>query len=124
MQNWREQKRQARRVVHETMLVEALYYITPGAEPSPVHVRIHTKFDAIGDDRSMGWAEIQSTKPRLIFMRSERTPDRGCVVYVQPGEAYQIDNVLPPDDITITAEVTSMTKRQLEKAGLPTGETP
>lgn len=121
--SWRDQKREARRTVHRTMQIDAMYY--GDGSPVPVRVRLHTKFDAIGDDRSMGWAEMQVTRPRVLFLVEDGIqPERGHVVYVQPGEAYQIDNTLPPDDITITAEVTRMTARQLQQAGLPESAVP
>lgn len=118
--SWRDQKREARRVVHETMQIQAMYHGDAGVV-TPVNVRLHTKFDAIGDDRSMGWAEMQVARPRIIFMIEDGVrPKRNGIVFVQAGEAYSIDNVLPPDDITLTAEVTRMSTAQLIKAGLPT----
>lgn len=117
--SWRDQKREARRIVHDTMRIPAVYH---GEEATPVNVRLHTKFAAIGDDRSMGWAEIQVTRPRVVFMLEDGvTPSRGGVVFIRPGEAYFVENVLPPDDITVTAEVTRMTTEQLRKNGFPTG---
>lgn len=122
--NWRDQKRSAREVVHDHMAVPCSYYATKGGTAISIRARLHLKFDALGDDRSMGWAEIQAQKPKLVFKRSEITPARGAVVYFQPGEAYRIDNLLPPDDQYVTAEVTLLTTRQLESEGLPTGEAP
>jgi len=115
--------------VHDTMALDDVrYFPEVGATPVPVRVRLHTKFNAIGDDRSMGWAEIEAIKPRIIFRIDEPgsvQPERGAIVLVQPGEAYEIDNTLPADDITVTAEVTRMTARQYEQAGLPAiGGTP
>jgi len=131
MSDWREQKREARRIVHDVMHIPAKYYTSPGASPADVRVRLHTKFTLIGDDRSMGWAEMQAVKPRLIFMRPELDEagielTRNAIVYLQPGEAYAIDNTLPPDDITVTAEVTLLSKKQYQDAGLPPvpGSTP
>ena len=128
MAGWREQKREARRIVHDTMaLDDSLYYSEAGATPVPVRVRLHTKFDAIGDDRSMGWAEIEAIRPRVIFLVDSPDsvkPERGGIVFVQMGEAYEIDNTLPSDDITITAEVTRMTARQYKQAALPDDSDP
>ena len=106
------------------MAVPCDYYATKGATAVPVRARLHLKFDALGDDRSMGWAEIQAMKPKLVFRTAELDPTRGAVVYFQPGEAYRIDNTLPPDDQYTIAEVTALTVRQLENEGLPTGEAP
>lgn len=124
MQPWRDQKRTARRVVHDTMAIPALHYATAGAVAVAIRVRLQTKFAQIGDDRSMGWAEREAVKPRLIFMLSEMTSagivlNRNQIVYFEPGEAYNIDNLLPPDDITVTAEVTRLSRKQYQDAGLP-----
>jgi hypothetical protein len=130
MTAWREQKRQARRVVHNTMALDVLHYTEAGAMPTPVRARLHTKFGQIGDDRSMGWAEMEAVKPRLIFMISDLAAmsvqiERNNIIYVDIGEAYNIDNTLPPDDITITAEVTRLSRKQYQDAGLPVaGATP
>lgn len=124
MQGWREQKRQARAVVHDTMAFDALLYPqTPGSQPVPVRVRLHTKFSQIGDDRSQGWAEREAVKPRIIFMASELAEQgvslaRGHVVWLQQDEAYFVDNTLPADDITITAEVTRLSRKQYQDADL------
>ena len=119
MGSWRDQKREARRILHKTMEIESLYYVD-GLEPINLPIRLHVKFDAIGDDRSMGWAEMQVERPRIVFLSDYGvSPKNGAVVYIQPGEAYQIDSVLPNHDITVTAEVTRMTKRQMERHNPP-----
>ena len=124
MADWRDQKREARRVVHDTMGLDVWHYTAVGATPTPIRVRLHTKFTQIGDDRSMGWAEIEAVKPRLVFMLSEIaamgvTINRGDTIYFQPGEAYNIDNTLPPDDITVTAETSRLSRKQYQDMGLP-----
>lgn len=106
------------------MAIPALHYATAGAAAVAIRVRLQTKFAQIGDDRSMGWAEREAVKPRLIFMLSEMTSagivlNRNQIVYFEPGEAYNIDNLLPPDDITVTAEVTRLSRKQYQDAGLP-----
>ncbi|AEY69570.1 hypothetical protein AH2_00060 [Burkholderia phage vB_BceS_AH2] len=118
--NWREQKRAARQIVHDTMKVEARYYPPRGAGYTTVHVRLHTKWGLIGDSRSMGWAEMEAIKPRLVFMREEQEPETGAVVWIAVGEAYRIDNTNPPDDIERIANVTRLTPKQYADAGLPT----
>ncbi len=123
MADWRDIKREARAVVHDTMALAGQYYADVGVPPVAVRARLSTRFTQIGDDRSMGWAEIEAVKPRLIFMLSELptglTLARGAIFYLQPGEAYQIDNLLPPDDITVTAEVTRLSRKQYADAQLP-----
>lgn len=118
--NWREQKRAARHIVHDTMKIEARYYPPGSTGWTPVHVRLQTKFGLIGDNRSMGWAEIEAIKPRLVFMREEQEPQNGAVVWFAVGEAYRIDNTDPADDITRIANVTRLTPKQYADAGLPT----
>ena len=130
MADWRDQKREARRIVHGAMGLDALHYAAAGAAPVGIRARLQTKFTQIGDDRSMGWAEMEAVKPRLIFMLSELaekgiTLTRGNIVYFQPDEAYYIDNTLPADDITVTAETSRLSRKQYQDAGLPiAGSTP
>jgi hypothetical protein len=114
--DWREQKREMRRVVHETMKIEALYYVSIGGEPVTVFPRLSTSFGALGDPRNEGWAERQSVKPTMIFMRDELIPVRNAIVWFQTDEAYSIDNVLPFDDITVTVEVARLSKKQYADA--------
>lgn len=118
--SWRTIKREARKQLHEHMKVSALY-IPPGGSPQPVFVRIHTQMDVqLGDmaGTNFNYAERQEITPRILFMRDQVSmPLRNAVVSVAPGEAYRIDNVRPPDDISIIAEVSRMLVA--ETAGLP-----
>lgn len=78
-------------------------------EPLLVHVRVHTKWDRAGDmaGTNLSYAETQEINPHIIFMVDElAAPVRNAVVSIALGEAYRIDNVKPPDDITVTAETT------------------
>jgi len=120
---WREQKRAARQIVHTTFGIEAQYYAAKGAASTTVHVRLQTKFGLITQDprnAREGWAQMQSIEPHLVFMRSEQEPAHGAVVWLQIGEAYMIDNTLPPDDITRTTQCSRMTAKQYADWGLPT----
>lgn len=125
MPNIREIKRKARRDLHKHLSLLALYLV-PSATPNeyetpiPVTVRVHTKFDALGDMKGTNfhYAEKQETVPKIIFMRDQiLKPVRHAIVSVDLGEAYRIDNTLPPDDITIAAEVTRLSA--VETLGLP-----
>lgn len=94
------------------MQVEALYLASGSAEsgdasPVEIQVRVHYSDKALGDQAGTNFhfAEREEIVPRLIFMRAQITPVRGAIVSVENGEAYRIDHLLPPDDITVTAEV-------------------
>lgn len=148
MTDWRSIKRKARREVHETLQVRALY-LTRGApptnpyepedleydtwtlppgpyynEPVEVLVRIHTEFNLrIGDMKGTNfhYAERQEAVPTIIFRRDQvPLPEAKAVVSIAEGEAYEISNVLPPDDIFIRAEVTRLSANRTE--GLPVPE--
>lgn len=125
MQAFRDIKRRARRDLHQRMRVPALYIATPGATPKAVHVRVHTKFEDSGDfsERDIGNALRHDKAPRLIFMIDELVAQgayplaRNAIVSVEPGEAYRIGATEPPDDITITADVSPVPAAQT--TGLP-----
>lgn len=123
MPGFRDIKREGRRDVHRELQVPALYIAAPGATPVGVTVRVHTKFDALGNQKGTNFhsAEMIERQPQIVFMRSEGVvPARNAIVSVEPGEAYRIGPVSPPDDITITAIVTALTAA--EAAGLPVPE--
>lgn len=123
MAGFRDIKRAARQALHRVLQIPALYILDPADlvnNPAvPVAVRLHISFNALGDVKgtSFSYAERHELGPRIIFLKSEVTPVRGAVVSIESGEAYRIDNVLPPDDFTVTAEVAAM--RSAETAGLP-----
>lgn len=118
-------KAQARRDLHEAMRVPALYLPEwPGdpADAIPCHVRVHTRFEALGDmvGTSLGYAETRETTPKLIFWREEVEPVGGSVVSVEIGEAYRVSTVDPKDGLTITAFVAPLSAA--ESVGLPVPE--
>ena len=122
---FRDIKRKARRALHTRLLVPALYIID-GEAPIPVNVRLHTKFDALGDMKgtNFNYAERVDTLPRILFMRDEVVmPARGAYVSVEADEAYSIDYADPADDISITAFVTPLLPAELEALNLPVPET-
>ncbi len=111
MRSFRDIKRNARRAVQLHLRVPALYLATRDAVPVPCFVRVHTKFQALGDMKgtNFNYAEYEDITPRIILWREELPqPSRNAIISVEAGEAYQIDNVQPADDLTITAMVTAM----------------
>ncbi len=115
----REERDAARLALHAEMQVAAVY-IVENERPRPVSVRVHTEFAEVGGVKgtSFAYAERQDTKPRVIFLYSEvPKPKNKAIISVKPGEAYRIDNVLPPENVTVTAEVTAISPAKTE--GLP-----
>jgi hypothetical protein len=102
------------------MHVPAFYLADRNAVPVPCFVRVHTKFQALGDQvgTNLNYAEREDVTPRIIIWREEiPQPTRNAIISVEPGEAYLIDNVNPPDDLTITAMVVAMEHE--DTLGLP-----
>lgn len=105
--------REGRRALHEHMSVPALYFADPFVDdPLLITVRVHEKWVALGDLKgtNFNYAETADTAPRIIFLRSGAMapytniePERGRIVSIEPGVAFRIDTVLPPDDISVTA---------------------
>ena len=115
MGSFRDQMDEARQILHEEMCVDALYFADP-FDPlrtvvTPVTVRIHDKFIALGDLKgtNFNYAELESIAPRIIFWRHDiEMPQHKAIVSVKPGLAYRIDHSQEPDGLTITATVARM----------------
>lgn len=123
MNRFREIKRQARRDLHREMQVPVIYIASPGATPVPMTARVHTKFEALGNQKGTNFhsAEMVERQPHIIFMRSDLpNPARNAIVSVEVGEAYRIANVNPPDDISISADVVVLLGT--DTVGLPVPE--
>lgn len=124
----RDIKRQARRDLHALMRLPALYIAAPGGPGVLIHIRVHTKFDALGlKGAEAGLAERRELIPKIIFMRDELdaagvVPKRNAVVSVEPGEAYRLDNADAPDDISLTFFVTAL--KPSDTVALPTPGAP
>jgi hypothetical protein len=111
MASFRDIKRRARTDVQRHLCVRALYLASIDAVPVPCFVRVHTKFQALGDMKgtNFNYAEYEDITPRIILWREEiPQPVRNAIISVEAGEAYYLDNVLPPDDLTITATVAKL----------------
>lgn len=122
--SWRDTKNVARRVVHDTMRIPAIY-ISTGTSPveTPVLVRVLERWDAQGDLQGFDFAtaERKATTPQIIALVEELTPRRLGVFSVALGEAYKVENTDPVDGITITASCHRITD-QAVLAGLPLPE--
>lgn len=112
MPSFREVKRNARNRLHQRMAEPALYLATPTGEPVGISVRLHLSFAALGELLRGGFAEREELTPRIIFLGSQLVPARGGIVVTKDMGAWRLDNTQPPDDISITAEVTRLTPSQ------------
>lgn len=125
MGKFRQRMREGRRSLHEHMSVPALYFADPSADdPFLITVRVHEKWVALGDLKgtNFNYAETADIAPRIVFLRNEVEPERGCIISVEPGVAFRIDNVLPPDDITVTATVIALEPGDTVDFPLPPSE--
>lgn len=114
MSPWRDQKNAARLTLHKTFKVDGFYFAAKGIPGVPVTVRPHLKWDMVGALKEVaGFAEIQSLKPKIVFLRAEVQPVNKALVYLAEDEIYRVNNVLPVDGITVTAEVTRLTAAQI-----------
>lgn len=120
----RDIRRKSRRDVHAKARVPALYLVQ-GNDPVPCQVRLHTRFDSVGElpsgSASGAYAEADEQQPRIIFERAEvSAPRRLAVVSVEAGEAYRIDHTRT-DDQFVTAFVIPLSS--VEAEGLPVPDT-
>lgn len=115
---FRDIKRKARRIVHETMAEPALYLAALGSASVGVTIRLHTSIQALGAlATGNGYAEVDTITPRIVFMNDQVVPRQNSIIITQDMGAYLIGNVLPRDDITTTAEVSLIPVDQARKQG-------
>lgn len=116
---FRDIKRRARQTIHDRLAEPALYFADQDATPVPVTVRLHLRFDALGEllTVSAGFADRQELTPRIIFMNSQITPARDAILVTKDLGAYNIETDVAPDDITTTAEVSKISKGQITRFG-------
>lgn len=114
MPSWRDQKRQARVVVHDTMALPCWHIPhTGGLPPTLTRARLHTArptatTSAMGDIESLGYAKWEADHTKLVFMRDEVDPKKFDVFIFAPDEAYTVEPERPFDDITVTVKVSRM----------------
>lgn len=121
MATWREQKRAARRVLHETLAQPVLYIPFKGAEAVLVTARVHLSFDALGELRRSGFAEGVELTPQAIFLASEIEPVRLSVFVTEDLGAFVIDQTDPADDITVKVRIARLPAGKYADWGLTFG---
>lgn len=115
--NIRQMKRQARRQLHDRLSEPALYLADSSAAPVGVTVRLHLSFNEMGELLRGGFSDRQEVIPRIIFLGTQVQPRHRGIVVTEDMGAWLVDNDLPPDDITITAEVSKLSRNQVLSFG-------
>lgn len=115
--NIRQMKRQARRQLHDRLSEPALYLADSSAAPVGVTVRLHLSFNEMGELLRGGFSDRQEVIPRIIFLGTQVQPRHRGIVVTEDMGAWLVDNDLPPDDITITAEVSKLSRNQVTGFG-------
>lgn len=118
---FREQKRAARQMLHEVMAEPVLYLPFKEAEAVSTTARLHLNFEALGELRRSGFAEAVEMTPRAIF-KTEITAARMAVFVTQDMGAFQIDQVDPPNDITVQVRIIRLPAAQYTAWGLTSGQ--
>jgi hypothetical protein len=122
MPDIRKIRNKARRDLHVAMQVPAHYYEKDVANGFRViTVRIHNKPEQVGDIQGTGfnYATMQDTAVKAVFLRDELSPIRNAIISVAPEEAYAVDNVQPPNGITVTAEVKRLSAKDCAELSYP-----
>lgn len=114
---FRKQKRRARRRLHYRLADPVLYIRNASSAPEEVAVRIHLGFDAAGELRRAGFAETQEYDPKAVFLAEEIRPVVNGMIITEDMGAWRVTNTLPPDDITITAEIARLSRSQIMQEG-------
>lgn len=117
MGRFRDIKRKARRQLHRELADVVIYVPEPTGTPQTATVRLHLGFDALGEIRRSGFAEQQEYDPRAVFLLSQLTPRRGGFIVTADMGVWRVDNTLPPDDITMTAEIIHLSASQIRGLG-------
>ena len=118
---WRDLRQRARRTLHEVFKVPALYYGPAAVTPTGHFVRVHEKFDAVGDlaGTNMSYAEGMESMPRVLFLDEAFKPARGAVVVISATEGYRLEYSDPKDDISFTAPAVRLTAEELTEFETP-----
>lgn len=115
----RDLRNQARADLHEAMHLPAIY-IAPGGAETECKVRVHHRKKPFGDMTGFDYAPVERMEevPEIVALVAEVDPARGGVFSIASGEAYQVENPLLPDGLTVTCQVTRLDVE--DTAGLPT----
>lgn len=105
---FREEKARARQDLHEAMAEPVLYFERRAAARKVVTVRLHLRFEALGDLRNGGFSEFNENTPKAIFLNSQIRPVRDAYLVSKNLGVFRVDNTDPADDITRKASVVQL----------------
>lgn len=113
----RDVKRRARQALHQRMAGRVLYRRATTDAFTVVTARLHLQTAVNGELLRGGYSEVHELTPRAVFLLSEVRPARGAVIFTQDNGAWRVDNELPPDGLTITAELVRVPDSQIAAWG-------
>lgn len=129
MGKFRDEMRNGRAVLHQTMGDGAIIFAWPlqldelGNTIPPdvfvIKVRVHEYFKAQGDLKGTNYhySELEDGAPVAVFWLEEISPARGMVFVTEYGRAYRVDTTFPKDDQTQNAKVIELLARDM--VGMP-----
>ncbi len=103
----RDLQRRARSTLHSTLSVPATYHSPDRQTVVECTVRVHDRQKAFGDMTGFDYdpAERVESVPEIVTLAEEVTMSRGGVFSLGADEQYQVETVMPPDGLTVTAQV-------------------
>lgn len=112
----RQLRRQAREAIHKELSFPVWYLADKSAEPVVRTIRLHTKFDALGELLRGGFADRQEIIPKAIFWNSQGDIQRNGFVITDTEGVFRLDNLQPADDQTRTCELVKMADAEVTAA--------
>ena len=117
---FREEKARARQDLHETMAEPVFYFERRAAARKVVTVRLHLKFNALGDLRNGGFADWSEQTPKAIFLNAQIRPVRDAYLVTKDLGVFRIDSTDPKDDITRKATIVELDTAAARQLGWDT----
>lgn len=122
---FRDIKRNARRVIHDTLAEPVLYLATRTDAPMDggITCRLHLAFETLGDlaNTRSGFADREEAIPTIVFWNNQVLPRRDAIVITKDMGAWRLQVVKAPDDVTTDVEVTEVVEADVIKYGWTPG---
>jgi hypothetical protein len=93
--DWAQVRRKARRVVHDTFAISAVYSSPLGVE-TPCKARMHNELQVHGDLDREGFSQVIENDNRVILDGLVVTPEKhGTILFTDYNVTFEIVNILP-----------------------------